>query len=465
MKKRYPVFVSAEDTICALCTAPGGALAIVRISGPDALAAGNAVWRGKTPLSSANARMMLLGKLYSGDSASPGEPCLAVFMPGPKSYTGENTVEIHCHGGAYSPKRLLETLLASGIRLAAPGEFTKRAFLNGKMDLTQAEAVADLISAKSESAAHLAEKQLSGRIGNNIRQARERLIHLLSEVESRMDFPEEELDWMPPSELMSELRTLADSFRKMLNSAEHGVLLRDGLRVVIAGRPNAGKSSLLNALLGFERAIVTEIPGTTRDTLEEFVSLRGIPVMLTDTAGLREEAGDPIEQLGIRRSRDSMKTAQFIFWVLDASTSDAAADSANHLKSHLPLPADAVVVWNKAELGTSPEVLPLLPGLNSVRVSALKGEGLDALLDLFAERVWKGNGVSENECEVSARHASLLEEALSSVERAEPEIEAGSWELAAACMRGALAALGSITGEEISPDMLDEIFSRFCIGK
>ena len=465
MKKTYRDFMPAEDTICALCTAPGGALAILRISGPDALRSGNAVWRGKTPLSSAAARVMQLGKLYSGDPASPGEPCLAVFMPGPKSYTGEDTVELHCHGGSFAPKRLLETLLASGVRLAEPGEFTKRAFLNGKMDLTQAEAVADLISAKSESAAHLAEKQLSGRIGNNIRQARERLIHLLSEVESRMDFPEEELDWMPPSELTAELRMLSGSFRKMLKSAEHGVLLRDGLRVVIAGRPNAGKSSLLNALLGFERAIVTEIPGTTRDTLEEFISLRGIPVTLTDTAGLREEAGDPIEQLGIRRSRDSMRTAQFIFWVLDASTSEAAADSAQHLKSHLPLPADSIVVWNKTELGTSPQVLPVLPELSSVRVSALKGEGLDALLDLFAERVWKGSDVSESECEVSARHASLLEEACASVERAVPEIEAGSWELAAVCMRGALAALGSITGEEISPDMLDEIFSRFCIGK
>ena len=465
MKKNYIVSQFAEDTICALCTAPGGALAILRISGPDALKTGNAVWHGKSLLSRGNARKMLLGKLYSDDPASPGEPCLAVFMPGPKSYTGEDTVELHCHGGAFAPKRLLETVLASGVRLAEPGEFTKRAFLNGKMDLTQAEAVADLIAAKSESAAHLAEKQLSGRIGNNIRQARESLIHLLSEVESRMDFPEEELDWMSPSELTAELRTLGDSFRKMLQSAEHGVLLRDGLRVVIAGRPNAGKSSLLNALLGFERAIVTEIPGTTRDTLAEFVSLRGIPVTLTDTAGLREQSEDPIEQLGIRRSRDSMRTAQFIFWVLDASTPEAAADSTEHLKSHLPFPADAIVVWNKTELDTSPQILPALPELSGVRISALKGEGLDLLLDLFAERVWKGSDVSESECEVSARHAALLEEALASAERAVPEIEAESWELAAACMRGALASLGSITGEEISPDMLDEIFSRFCIGK
>ncbi|OQA83605.1 MAG: tRNA modification GTPase MnmE [Lentisphaerae bacterium ADurb.Bin242] len=465
MQKKFCFSLPAEETVCALCTAPGGALAILRISGPDALETGNAVWRGHVPLSRENARKMLLGKLYSGDPSSPGEPCLAVFMPGPKSYTGEDTVELHCHGGSFAPKRLLEAVLASGIRLAAPGEFTKRAFLNGKMDLTQAEAVADLISAKSESAARLAEKQLSGRIGSQVRQARERLIHLLAEIESRMDFPEEELDWMAPSGMTAELQRVAESLRKMLQSVEHGSILRNGLRVVIAGRPNAGKSSLLNALLGFERAIVTEIPGTTRDTLEEFVSLRGIPVMLTDTAGLREQSADPIEKLGIRRSRDSMRTAQFIFWVLDASTSEAAAESAEHLKTHLPFPAEAIVAWNKTELDTSPEVLPELSGLPCVRISALKGDGLDALLDLFAARVWKGNDVSESECEVSARHAAFLEDALSSLEKAVPEIASESWELAAACMRGALAALGSITGEEVSPDMLDEIFSRFCIGK
>ena len=305
---------SDTDTIAALCTAPGGALNILRISGPDALRIGRQVWHGKNELGPAAARKMLLGKVCRGNDPASGEPCLAVFMPGPASYTGEDTVELHCHGGSFAPGRLLRELIGAGARMAEPGEFTKRAFLNGKMDLTQAEAVADLIAAKTESAARLAEKQLSGRLGDNIRQLRETLTHLLAEFESRLDFSEENLDWLPTEKCLAEMQNTADRLDRMIRSADDGSILRDGVKVVIAGRPNAGKSSLLNALLGFDRAIVTEIPGTTRDTLEEFVSFRNIPVRLTDTAGLHESVSDPVEQLGIQRSLDSLKGASCIFW-------------------------------------------------------------------------------------------------------------------------------------------------------
>lgn len=465
MQKNFSGSQQDNDTIAALCTAPGGALAIIRISGPEALSAASKVWRGRQPLSAETARIMHLGKACPQADGASGEPCLAVYMKGPRSYTGEDTVELQCHGGAFAPKRLLNAVLAAGARLAEPGEFTKRAFLNGRMDLTQAEAVADLINAKSESAAHLAEKQMSGLIGSTVRTERGKLLHVLAEVESRLDFPEEDLDWLPPENLNAVLNGCIKVIERMIRSRENGAILRNGMRVVIAGRPNSGKSSLLNALLGYDRAIVTPLPGTTRDTLEEFASFHGIPVRLTDTAGLRETAADPIENMGISRSRDSMRSAEIIFWVMDASSPAAAQESLEYMNSQIRNCSNLIVVWNKIDLNPDPERLPLLSGTPSVRISALRGEGLENLLDVFENRVWHKSESSETECEVSARHAGLLESAKSELQQAAREIASGFWELAASCLHAAIAALGGVTGEDANPDMLDEIFSRFCIGK
>lgn len=458
---------SDKDTIAALCTAPGGALNILRISGPDALSVGQRVWKGKNTLGPASARKMLLGKVCSGDDPASGEPCLAVFMPGPASYTGEDTVELQCHGGSFAPNRLLREIFKAGAHSAEPGEFTKRAFLNGKMDLTQAEAVADLIAAKTESSARLAEKQLSGRLGGTIRQLREELTHLLADFESRLDFSEEDLDWMPPEKCLEKMEMIDDRLEQLIRSAANGAILRHGVNVVIAGRPNAGKSSLLNALLGFDRAIVTEIPGTTRDTLEEFASLRNIPVRLTDTAGLHDSVSDPVERLGIQRSLDSLKGASCVFWVLDASSPEAARESADYFLAHRPAGHMMIALWNKTDLPESPEKLPELPDdLSTVRISAVTGTGLDSLLDRFAEMVWQRDpDLDSNDCEVSARHADLLKDARQDLERGMQEVRAGSWELAAFTAREIINALGKITGETVSPDILDEIFSRFCIGK
>ena len=458
---------SDRDTIAALCTAPGGALNILRISGPDALRIGQSVWKGRNVLDHESARKMLLGKVCRGIDPASGEPCLAVFMPGPASYTGEDTVELHCHGGSFAPRRLLQEIFKAGARSAEPGEFTKRAFLNGKMDLTQAEAVADLIAAKTESAARLAEKQLSGRLGESIRLLRGKLTHLLAEFESRLDFSEEDLDWLPPDECLAEMQSIEDELDSLIRSAANGAVLRDGVNVVIAGRPNAGKSSLLNALLGFDRAIVTEIPGTTRDTLEEFASLRNIPVRLTDTAGLHDTVSDPVERLGIQRSLDSLKGAACIFWVLDASTPETAEESARYFLAHRPAGHTLIALWNKTDLPGSPDRLPELPeDLTAVRISAVTGNGLDILLDRFAELVWQRTPDSDSdECEVSARHAELLENARQDLVRGMTEVRAESWELAAFTVREVIDLLGKITGETVSPDILDEIFSRFCIGK
>ena len=454
-----------QDTIASLCTAPGGALAIIRISGPLALECGNKVWKGRRKLGPECRRQMLLGKISSG------ERCLAVFMEQPHSYTGEDTVELHCHGGAFAPRRLLEQVLHSGARSAGPGEFTKRAFQNGKMDLTQAEAVADLINAKSERAALLAEKQMDGNLGRQIRAVREILLTVQLEAESRLDFPEEDLDWKSPRECRNLLIQAETELDKLIRSGKQGAVLRDGLHVVIAGRPNAGKSSLLNALLGYDRAIVTPVAGTTRDTLEEYVSLRDIPVRLTDTAGLHEDSSDPVEKIGIDRSFHTLEEAQMIFWVLDRSDMESAVCSAGFLRSQLPFRKnqEVLALWNKTDLESSPEILPELPeGIHTLSISARTGKGLETLLDYFAEKVWgesSASGDAGSLCEVSARHEALLREGAAFVRKASGRIEQEEWELAATDLREAISALGTVTGEEVSADVLDGIFRNFCIGK
>jgi len=443
---------ASEDAIAALCTGAGGAIAIIRISGVPCREIAAKVWRGPKLLP----RRMTLGK------TGAGEDVLAVFMPGPHSYTGEDVVELHCHGGAAAPKRLLSEVLRNGACSAEPGEFTRRAFVNGRMDLTQAEAVCDLISAKSASALALAERQASGLLGQRIKALRDPLLDLLAEVESRLDFPEENLNWKSPEELLKTLAHCEEGLRKLLDSRRDGFALREGVRVVIAGRPNVGKSSLLNALLGYDRAIVSPTPGTTRDTVEEFASLKGIPVRLTDTAGLRDSS-DNLELLGVERTRKSLREAEAILWLLDASA--PAEEELSYMRSLLPEGLPAIAVWNKSDLRGS-EAAPLPDsGFPQVEISVKSGAGLQKLIELFAKLVWGSESHAELDVAVSSRHSALLESALNVLPEVSTQIEADCWELAAASLRAALRPLGEITGEEASPDVLDSIFSRFCIGK
>lgn len=452
--------MDCTDTIAAICTGAGGAIAIIRISGSRALELGNRVWKGGVLLSSADSRRMLLGHaLFSGGG---GDAALAVYMPGPKSYTGEDIVELHCHGGGLNTRRILENVLGQGARLAEAGEFSYRAFMNGKMDLTQAEGVLEVIGAGSDMALRLAERQVDGVLGRRVRTVYSRLVEMLAECESRLDFGEEDLDWTPAAAFNAALSELRLELSELLSSRREGTLLRDGVRVVIAGRPNAGKSSLLNLLLGYDRAIVTHVPGTTRDTLEEHVNLRGIPVRLVDTAGIRE-ADDIIEGMGIARSRRSIREAQVVLWLLDASSPDRE-EELEVMRGHVSGDVKVLAVWNKVDLCEGEE-LPS-PGIPSVGISVSRGWNVERLLDMFEEAVWGyPHGGEVSEVAVSSRHAVLLERVVEELPQAASRVDDGDWELAAVHLREAMASLGSITGETADPDLLGNIFSRFCIGK
>ncbi len=452
--------MNTEDTICAICTGVGGAISIIRIAGADALKIGRKIWRGQSELNKKNARKMLLGKIVLQDG-SAGDSALALYMPGPNSYTGGDVVELHCHGGVLATRQTLDTALQAGARSAEAGEFTFRAFVNGKMDLTQAEAVCDLITAHSDMALHLAERQIQGKLSASIGELRAQLIDILAECESRMDFAGEDLDWTDASVFIDKLENIGANIAKLLESGREGIVLRNGIRVVLAGKPNSGKSSLLNLLLGFDRAIVTQVPGTTRDTLEETANLRGIPVTLIDTAGIRE-ATDLIEGIGIDRSHQSIKQAQIVFWLLDASARDLDAEI-NEMNTHTVDKENLIAIWNKSDL-IQDRALPGLP-CPSLKVSVLKSQGIEDLLNLLEKAVWEFPHSGEPEIAVNARHAKLLQEAIEALPGAAVNLGDNDWELAAVHLRSAISALALITGEESDPDILDNIFSRFCIGK
>ncbi|MBO5822155.1 MAG: tRNA uridine-5-carboxymethylaminomethyl(34) synthesis GTPase MnmE [Lentisphaeria bacterium] len=440
--------MNQADNIAAPATAVGGAVNIIRLSGPDVLDIANKIWQGK-PLSKNNARKMLLGKI-AGDQA------LAVYMKAPASYTGDDVVEFQCHGGAAVADAVLRCVLSAGCRLAEPGEFTCRAFINGKLDLLQAEAVSDIISSGSDAALKMAEKQLDGVLSTKINELCAELDFLRSECEARLDFPDEELDF--DNSAAERIGAVARRFEELLASHQAGAVLRDGVKVALAGKPNAGKSSLLNKLLGFERAIVSNIPGTTRDTVQEQAVLRNIPVHLTDTAGLRDST-DPVEKLGIERSYQTISSAEVTFWLLDASADDIVAEAASFDAS-----APGVIpIWNKCDLVPDRE-LPALP-VPAVKISALKDDDFNALLDLFEERVLSVSRHAPPEVAVNARSATQLELAIPHCEAAQLLFEDGCFELAAHELATAAHAAGKIIGRNADPDLLDAVFHRFCLGK
>lgn len=452
----------SEDTIGAIASGVGGAVSVIRISGPDAERLCSPLWRSVAGhrIPELPPRVLTLGA-FGNDGECIDPSCLAVRMPGPNSFTGENVVEFHCHGGALCTRSVLAAVLKAGVRLAEPGEFSKRAFLNGKIDLVQAEAIADMITAGSDAALKIAGNQLRGMLGSQLRQQQNELQELLAEVESRLDFPEEQLDWIPEEEMRSRLEGVLAQVRRLADTRACGEVLREGVSLVIAGPPNAGKSTLLNRMLGRERAIVSEIPGTTRDTIEAMVQIHGIPFRLVDTAGIRDDASDAIENAGMERTRDSVESAQLVLWLMDATR--PLEEQA--MPSDWKLSGTLLQVLNKADLesGTSQE-MGAQGGPTWMLISALTGAGIEELYSAMTEAVLSGDA-ENTEIAVASRHAELLQRGAEELASALPALESGEWELLAYHLREALRELRGITGEVVSFDVLDTIFSRFCIGK
>jgi tRNA modification GTPase len=451
------------DTIAAISTPFGeGAIAVLRLSGAEAVAIADEVFRGKVKPSMAAARVQHFGAIHDG-AAKLDDGLLTVFRD-PHSYTGEDIVEIACHGGVLVARRILELLLRSGARSAQPGEFTQRAFLNGKMDLTQAEAVMDLISAQTDLALRAASEQLEGRLGERIRALREALLGTLAHIEAYIDFPDEDIDPDTGAALQVRLDAARADIAALLATAERGRILREGVRVVIYGAPNVGKSSLLNLLLGTERAIVSTHPGTTRDIIEEVINLRGLPLRLVDTAGVRE-SDDEVERAGMERTRRAVGRADLILHVVDASAAGGRAGGPPPAASNEPQGAalPTILVLNKTDLGEHPDWREA----DGVRISCLTAAGLDALAEAIVAHITSGTGTTRDwSLAINARHAACLENALRYLDAARKALSDGlSPEFIAEELRAALGAVGDIVGRADTEDLLGKIFSTFCIGK
>jgi len=448
--------VDATDTIAAIATAAGaGGVGIVRISGPRSREIAHALI-GKYP----QARKVHVATVRdaNGEVLDRG---IALYFGAPKSYTGEDVLELQVHGSPVVLDLILRRVIALGARLARPGEFSERAYLNGKLDLAQAEAVADLIASGSESAARAAMRSLEGDFSRAVQELFEALVHLRAWLEAALDFPEEEIDFLSAAQLHDQLAALRAGTADLLQAARRGVVLRDGLHIVIVGRPNAGKSSLLNALAQSERAIVTPIAGTTRDVLRESVDLDGIGLTLVDTAGLRE-SHDLVEAEGIRRARAELARADVAILVTD----DEHADIDHELLNECNAGAVRLAVHNKIDLsGNSPSLRVDAHGETRIALSAHTGAGLDLLRAELARLAGRGDG-THGAFSARRRHVDALAHVANHLERAETHLSIGrAGELAAEELRQAQRALGEITGEYSSDDLLGAIFSAFCIGK
>jgi tRNA modification GTPase len=444
-----------RDTIAAISTPAGeAAIALLRISGEDAIGVADRIFRGQERPSESPSHTQRLGEIFNADRFID-QVMLSVHRA-PASYTGEDLVEITCHGGILVTARVLEACFHAGARAARPGEFSERAFLNGKMDLTQAEAVMDLIRAQSDLALRSATEQLEGRLGSEIRAIRAQLIEMLAHVEAAIDFSEEDIAPDEGGKLAARLDFVGQKIRELLATAEQGRILREGVRAVIYGPTNAGKSSLLNRLLGYDRAIVSETPGTTRDTIEEVISLRGIPIRLLDTAGLRDST-DELERAGIARTEKSLATADLLLHVLDRN-----APKPTGFDQH---PSDQVelVLLNKSDLAEHPDWKQYADAL---RICCLTENGLHGLEEAIVARISQNHLRPESALAINTRHRDCLRRALDSCELAHTTMEDGlAPEYMAVDLRAALRAVGEITGEENVDEILDSLFAQFCIGK
>ena len=456
------------DTIAAISTPPGpGAIGILRLSGPRAVEVAQASFRplNKTPLSQHRPHELVYGDLLDRDG-QPIDRVLCTFSRGPVSYTGEDTAEFQCHGSPMVLSLGLEALFSRGARQARAGEFTRRAFLNGKLDLAQAEAVGDLLEARSREGARHAAGQLTGALSRRIAGVYSALVDIMAHFHAVLDYPDEDIDPFRMEELSGQLSRQEAALRALAGSYRRGQYIRDGVPCAIVGRPNAGKSSLLNALVGFDRAIVTNIPGTTRDTVEERAELGGVTLRLIDTAGLRD-SDDPIEQLGVERSRAAMEEAALVLLVVDG-TEKATREDADLARTIVGTGKPWVLVRSKGDLAgeNADDLAALAEGAPLVSLSARTGEGLDDLGRAVAALFPQGSEDKAGELITNARQAEAASRALDCVVRAGQALTDGvTPDALLTDVEEALEALGELTGQSVREDVTDRIFSKFCVGK
>ena len=456
-----------ETTIAAISTPVGaGGIGIIRMSGFQALSLLKAIFQPKDSSCTYRSHRLYYGHICHPDQGKILDEVLAVYMAAPQTYTREDIVEIQCHGSFLVLQNVLELILANGASLAAPGEFTKRAFLNGRIDLTQAEAVIDVLSAKTRKGVDLAQEQLSGALYRKIDPIRQSLVQMRAVIEVAIDFPDEDLEIIDHSALITQLeQDVAAPLKKLLQSADRGRLYREGISLVIAGLPNVGKSSLLNTILQEERALVTSIPGTTRDSIEEVVDIQGMPVRIIDTAGIRDDAGE-VEELGIQRARNLINEADLILFLIDGSRELTEGDRTLYAQvKHKPI----LPVINKIDLCGSPiPDLSAFPGMGEcVKISARKQTGIEDLKQAVFAKVTSGNDQwEEGGCAPNVRHKQALITAVEASDRVMFSLEGGlTNDLIAVDLQECLDFLAAIVGETTTEDVLDVIFEQFCLGK
>ena len=445
--------INKVETICAIASAIGqSGIGIVRVSGPLAKSTSKKILQADL-----KPRYAYYGAFY--DQNNVIDKGVAIFFPGPNSYTGEDVVEFQGHGGTSVLRKILEITMSSGVRLAEPGEFSKRAFLNGKMDLIQAEAIQDLIQSNSEESALSAVRSLTGEFSIKINQVLSELISLRVFIEATIDFSDEEIDFIESHEVSNKLHTLKESLLDIQQTATQGAILRDGIHVAIAGKPNAGKSSLLNMLTRESSAIVTDIAGTTRDVLKETIHIDGMPIHIIDTAGLHD-SDDVVEQEGIRRAHNEINNADIILLVFDSRDSKANLSILPDSVKNKP----KILVRNKIDLAGNKSSVKKVGNITEISISAKNGDGIDTLRESLSEFAGLNSGI-EGVFVARKRHLDAIEETLEFINSASSQLNSGSSELVAEDLRQAGMKLGQITGEFSSDDLLGEIFSSFCIGK
>ncbi|NLA11401.1 MAG: tRNA uridine-5-carboxymethylaminomethyl(34) synthesis GTPase MnmE [Firmicutes bacterium] len=463
--------MNADETIAAISTPLGeGGIGIVRVSGGEAYAIGKQVFvprKKETPGSYPRSHCLYYGHVVSSDG-EPVDEVLVAFMKGPHTYTREDTVEINCHSGIFTLRLILQRVLEAGARLAEPGEFTRRAFLNGRIDLSQAESILQIIRARSDEAVKAAAANLRGRLSRKITEIREGLLGLLARIEAQLDFPEDlEEDSTLERELPRALQGMSESLDGIFRSAQRGAIMQEGLVSAIVGKPNAGKSSLLNALLQEQRAIVHELPGTTRDLLEGYLTIGGYPLRLIDTAGIHGTA-DPVEQAGISKAKEAVAGARLLIVVLDGSTSWSEDDEA--AAALIQEEQLAVIVINKADLPqqiSRAEIGARFAGYPVVKTAAIRSEGIEELEESIVRLLDDSVGTipGESPVAVNLRHAGAVGEARDRLQEALRAIAGQPLELVTIDLREAWLKLGEITGETASDELLERIFRDFCIGK